>query len=324
MLRSSFVLAACNDMSLYQQDDAEGAFFRTLAQQRGATYVGDASTQGLYCLSASGKLLGLLFNQAPPGQTLAQLGQIRQAFAQLPASEVTPTAASLGTLTPDPRFLRVPPPDGLVLRVTTRRLEQRKRRLVASTRQLFRQGLLLPAQLQLDHAWLSHDECASLLPASLSAGASTTLPDALTLRLCRFHLIDTTYRGGDSWMPPEVLERNLTSRVAAVSPREVVLALQGQAQMQSSRDGGRYAFRIGGTLRYDRAKARFTAVDITATGAITSRTPRGQALTRWLGVSFERADGTRPGDDVPPHDMFLGNGDEACGPCSATRPRSAP
>ena len=65
MAREDFVAVTADDWYQRRRQDAEGAFFRKVADQGPRKGVGGGTRQGIYCLTASGKLLAFKNAQDP-------------------------------------------------------------------------------------------------------------------------------------------------------------------------------------------------------------------------------------------------------------------
>src|SRR5215218_4987759 len=92
-----FVAVAADDWYQRRRRDAEGEFFRKVADQGPRKGVGGGTRQGIYCLTASGKLLSFKNAQdAAVMREALELGLRR--FKALPASERRPG----GVAVPEP------------------------------------------------------------------------------------------------------------------------------------------------------------------------------------------------------------------------------
>src|SRR5215211_689002 len=96
-----FVPVSADDWYQRRRDDAEGEFFRKVADQGPRKGKGGSTRQGIYCFTASGKLA-------------------LKRFEALPASEREPGSVKVpdhGKV--DARYARTPPEGGLILRAYT-------------------------------------------------------------------------------------------------------------------------------------------------------------------------------------------------------------
>ena len=118
-----FIAVSGDDWYQRRRQDAEGDFFRKVANQ-GPRKGEDGSTrQGIYCFTPSGKLLA--YRNAQDADVMREV--VEKALAdwkKLPASERQPGAVTVGDPGKlDKQFHRAPPTDGLILNVYTRILE---------------------------------------------------------------------------------------------------------------------------------------------------------------------------------------------------------
>ncbi len=162
-----------------------------------------------------------------------------------------------------------------------------------------------------DFVWLKEAEWRSLVPANPAKGAVLPLPEALVLRLCRYHLSNctcTSVCGNYVWKPGEVVERDFRFVVEDVSDTAVRLRFSGHARMEAGK--GRAEFRLGGVWSYDRVKRAFDRIEFVATGPFDNRlnpdyysTMMGEETTV-LGIAFELAEPGSFGYGVPPAPFF--------------------
>jgi hypothetical protein len=263
---------------------------------------GGSTRQGIYCLTASGKLLAYKNAHDPRVMREAlELGLKR--WQALPAEERRPGAVTVpppGKI--DTRYTRTPPAGGLVLRSYTRILDRAAGgKYVRGTCGLA--GGDRPAR---DHVWLTKAEWQLLVPAAPRKGQVLPMPAALTRRLVRFHLLDNTRGEPAYWRADEVHGASLTWTVTAVSTGEVTLELTGKALLATGARAEKakrgYDVALRGVLRYDRARQVITRLDMLALGEHWGRstfTPGERPGRKPLGIAFELA-GTAPADLVPP------------------------
>jgi hypothetical protein len=296
------VPAAGDDWYQRRRQDAEGVFFRKVADQGPRKGLGGSTRQGIYCFTASGKLLAYKNAQNPRvmRETL-ELGLKR--WKALPASERDPGAVKVPAAGKvDLRYSRTPPPGGLILRSYTRILDREEgkyiRGVCPST------GGDRPAR---DHVWLTKEEWQALVPATPREGQTMPLAPALTRRLVRFHLLDNTRGEPARWRAEEVRKASLTWKVTAVTAGEVRMELTGTALLSTDADLDKakrgYDVALRGELRYDRAKKAITRLDLLAVGehwGHSMLTGGSRPGRKPLGIAFELVTGTSPADLVPP------------------------
>lgn len=309
MATEDYVAVACDDWYQRRREDAEGEFFRKVADQGPRKGQGGSTRQGIYCLTADGRLL--VYKNA--GQDADVMRDVfRRGLAEwrkLPAERRQPGAVKIEELPPtDSRYVRTPPKDGLVLRVFSRLLDREKDGNYGDADCGGRPGDA-PA---VDHLWITKEEVQSLVTAARSPAARSRafdLPASIAERLLRFHLIDNTRGEPPMWRRQDIRRSKLTLAVAPVKgdEKKTVLTLEGTALLATAEDTTKadrgYDVRLTGEIHLDSASGRITRWEVVAIGdhwgqgtytrgARPGRTP--------LGVALELADGRQPGDSVPP------------------------
>jgi hypothetical protein len=302
MATEDFVSVAADDWYQRRRDDAEGAFFRKVADQGDRKGVDGSTRQGIYVLTASGKLLAYKNHQDPE----VMKDVLRRALAEwkkLPADERAPGSVKVGDAGKvDPRYARTPPEGGLILNVSTRILDQDGKGRLCKGSCEFPGG----DRAARDHCWLTKAEWESLVPAEPKKGDSAPLPAAVALRLARHHLVDNTRGEASSWRPEQVRRQKLTLTVDDVSDKALRLKIEGEVLLATAADADRadrgFEARVLGFVEYDRDRKALTRFDVTAVGEHWGDTPltRGARPGRKpLGVAFELSRGVG-GDRVPP------------------------
>jgi hypothetical protein len=301
----AFVPVVGDDWYQRRRRDAEGEFFRAVANQGPRKHDGpDGPTrQGLYLLTASGKLLGYR-NHHDPAVMRAVIEGALDAWRALPAEERAPGAVRVAERAPDAvdaRYERSVPENALVLRVHARVLERgpggalRRCASVPSGVRGIRPGR--------DHMWIREAEWRALVAPPGAGEALLEVPDALAQRLCRFHLVDTTRGEPPFWGRGDVRDVQLRLRVTRDAGDTLELALDGRARLALA-DGARsYAPVLAGRLVFSRSADRFTVFDVGAVGehvgdGTWNRGAREGAAP--LGVFLERIDADTPANTIPP------------------------
>jgi len=314
MAQDNFIPLVGDDWYQRRRDDTEGRFFRQVADQ-GPKKGGGATRQGVYCFTASGKLLAY-GNHADPQVMRKMIQRGLKEWNQMPASERRPGAVQVD---PPPksdlRYTRQPPPEGLILNVYTRILDRDAR------------GELCNAicktvggdRTARDHMWWTKRDWQSLIPADLRKDTIFALPEPISDRLIRFHLVDNTRGEPPSWRLEDIRSRKLTLIVEEVTDKEVCLRLEGTVHLATDANESRadrgFEVRLLGSLRYDRQRETFDRVDLLAIGEHWGEGPftKGARPGRsMLGIVFELATSKRAGDRVPPQgareiDDYLGH-----------------
>lgn len=299
----TFIPVAGDDWYQRRRQDDEGEFFRRVADQGPRKGVGGSTRQGIYCLTASGKLLAYK-NSRDAEVMLETLRVGLKRWNALPAAERAAGAIKVpepGKV--DPAYARKPPDGGLVLKAYTRILDRDdKGKYVRGTCPT--QG---GDQAARDHVWLTKSERQSLIPADPRKGQRFDMPAGIARRLVRFHLADNTRGEPNYWGPGEVRKAELVWTVRDVTEGILDLELTGKALLATDADPTKarrgYDVALSGQLRYDRAKQAIVRLDILAIGehwgegtytrgARKGRTP--------LGVSFELSPAVEPADRIPP------------------------
>jgi hypothetical protein len=309
MAREDFVAVAGDDWYQRRRNDAEGKFFRNMANQGPRKNSG--TKQNVYCLTAAGKFLA-----SRPGDVSAEL--MREllhrglaAWKKLPAADRKPGAVKIGDLgKTDARFSPKPPAGGLILNVHARILDHDQGGQWKKGTCKFVGG----DQASRDHLWITAAEWKTLLPAQPRPGEKFSMPDRLSDRIVYFHLVDNTRGEPPMWSKEQVRSRKLTWTVEKVTMDRLLLRLDGTVLLSTGADTARaergYDARLLGYLGCDRQKKVIDRFDLVALGeywgsgtytggARPGRTP--------LGIAFELATGKSPADLVPPQgyrDLF--------------------
>lgn len=302
MASKDYIAVAADDWYQRRREDAEGKFFREVANQGPRKGAGGSTRQGIYIFTADGKLLGYRNAGQAPDVMRDMLKRGLRDFEKLPEAQRRPGVIKVedaGKV--DRRFARTPPEGGLVLRAFTRILDVEDGQYVRGSSKA-RWGDL-PAR---DHVWLTEKEWKSLVPAKPAKGDKAAVPSGIALRVLRFHLTDNTRGEPPMWRNEDVRKYEMTLTVESVSETEIVLRLDGSALLASSADASKaargYEVRLLGKLRYERTKKAFTAFDVVAVGEHWGEGPftRGARPGRTpLGVAFELVP-TKADDLVPP------------------------
>lgn len=302
MATNDFVSVAGDDWYQRRRDDAEGRFFRTVADQGPRKGEGGTTRQGIYIFSAEGKLLAYK-NAQDPAVMREVLQRGLQEFRKLPETQRKPGGVKIDDAPEvDNRYHRAPPAGALVVRVYTRILDRDKEGLCRGSCK-FTGG---DASAR-DHLWITAPEARAMIPKNHKPGARSPMPAAVAERILRFHLVDNTRGEPDFWARDQIRSQEMTLTVVEADDQHVRLRIDGNALLTTSADTDAarrgYDVRLLGTIQYDVSRKSVTAFDLVAIGehwgqsrftgeARPGRTP--------LGVAFELADKRVPADDVPP------------------------
>jgi hypothetical protein len=303
LARENFIPVTGDDWYQRRRNDAEGQFFRKVAQQGPRKNSG--TKQNVYCLTASGKFLA-----ARPGDvaTPYMLEMLRRGLAEwnkLPESARKPGAIKIGDPgKPDPRYSRTPPEGGLILNVHARILEKSGGK--------WKKGkckFVGGDQASRDHLWITAAEWQSLVSAEPKKGDSFAMPARIGERILRFHLVDNTRGEPPMWQAEQIRSSKMTWTVEEATAAKVRLRLDGSALLSTGANAAKsdrgYDVRLRGYLSYDRRKKAVERFDMVALGDFWgggTYTPGARPGRTPLGIAFELA-GRAPADRVPPQGM---------------------
>jgi hypothetical protein len=315
MASEEFIAVAADDWYQRRRQDEVGKFWISVADQ-GRPRDDGGTRQGIYCLTAAGKLLAYKNSRnASVMRDVLKAGLA--AYAALPAAERQPGAVTVNNLTRiDPAFERTPPQRGLVLKVYTRILDR-------DASGQFCKGTCSVSggdQSARDHLWLTEAEWKTLVPANPKPGDQFPLPPAIGERIARFHLIDNTRGEPPMWQREEIRSRQLPLTVTDVTANEVHLKLEGPVLLATSAvpELARRGFdgRMLGNITYDTAARKITRFSLVALGEhwgrgqFTGNARPGRTL---LGHAFELVESDVAADRIPPQaarmiNEYLGTG----------------
>ncbi len=297
-----FVPVAGDDWYQRRRQDAEGEFLRKVAEQ--GPRKDTPTKQGIYFLTADGKLLIYSNAGQDPAALRDALKQALAAWKKLPAGHRQPGAVKVAEAgKADATFTREPPKNGLILNVHTRILERDTQGTLQCGKCSFPGGEAAAR----DHLWLTEAEWKSLIPANPKPGVETPLPARLAERILRFHLVDNTRGEPAFWKKEEIRSQSLRLRIDAVDDAWIHLQLYGSALLATDADASRaqrgYDVRLHGLIRVDRKLNRADRFDVVALGDHWGQGPytRGARPGRTpLGIAFELARNDSAADRVPP------------------------
>ncbi len=279
-----------------------------LLDKRGepAAILGDGChTQGMYMLTPSGRVLGMMHQWDQPALYVKMLKRGLERWAEVPAEErrlSRPPARDRGRLGNIMKS-ELYPADGLVLREITRALPYepalgpRYDKAIASH----------PVYARLDQAWYRKQEARQFLPARIEPGAGHAVPRKVLNRLVLFHLGTNTDTIAGPFGDNTIREARLAVAVVAVNGHLAELTLQGATRVdgpQDSADGKNSGYRANllGRAVYDLKAERFVEFDLVALGIrhhggneVRQDTPNPIPLAVLLTLA-----GTSPADRLPP------------------------
>jgi hypothetical protein len=317
MATEEFIPVSADDWYERRRQDAVGAFFRKVADQGPLKGEGGATRQGIYCLTADGKLLAYK-NAGQNAEVMRDvLQQALAAWRKLPEERRKPGAVAIEDLTQrDPRYSRKLPPGAVVVKVWTRLLDH-------DAAGGFCKGTcstLGGDRAARDHLWLTAADVQALTPAGAQVGARLALTGALLERIMRFHLTDNTRGEPPMWTKDEVRQSDWTLTVTEATAQRVQLRLEGNVLLATAADAARaargYDVRLLGYIGLDRQKGALDRFDLVAVGdhwgegPFTRNARKGRTP---LGVAFELAQEETAASRVPPQaardlNAYLGTG----------------
>jgi hypothetical protein len=304
MAKEDYIPVTGDDWYQRRREDPEGQFFRRVADQGPRKGQGGSTRQGIYMLTAAGKLLAYKNAGQAPDVMRETLRQGLAAWQKLPASERRPGAVQVEKIPKlDPRYSRRPPAGGLIVDVYTRILEHdAKGGLCRGTCDVA--GGDHAAR---DHLWLTEEEWKGLLPAEAKEGDRFAVPARVAERILRFHLVDNTRGEPPTWAHKDIRSSDLTLTVEEAAGTALRLRLDGSALLATDADPARadrgYEVKLLGYIGYDALRRAIDRFDLVAVGdhwgqgtftrgARPGRTP--------LGIAFELARKEGPSSEVPP------------------------
>ena len=259
--------------------------------------------QGIYCLTASGKLLACK-NSQQADDVREMLEKGLAAWNRLPERERRAGAIKVPDLGKVDRvYTRTPPPDGLILNVFTRILDRKRGGQYVRGSCSFPGGEL-PGR---DHLWLKRSEWQSLIPASVKKGESFDMPPAVAERLLRYHLVDNTRGEPPSWARQDIRKKRLRWTVLLADEEDVRLRLEGSVLLATNANPAKaergYEARLFGYLHFDRIRKVVDRLDIVAVGEHWGEgeyTSGARPGRKPLGIALELVKGERAADKIPP------------------------
>jgi hypothetical protein len=304
MASQDYVSVAADDWYQRRRDDAEGRFFRQVADQGPRKGEGGSTRQGIYCLTAEGKLLAYK-NAGQDADVMRDV--LRRGLAEwrkLPVSQRQAGAVRIADeSTQDKRYSRALPPGGYVITVYTRLLEQGEQGELHCCSGNAGPG----AAAARDHLWLTRDEGQALIPAAAHKGDQIAVPPAVAERILRFHLVDNTRGEPPHWQREQVRSRDLKLTVEDATPTRVRLRLEGTALLATDAKPDRaargYEVRLLGYVEGNPGTRRLERFDVVALGSHWGEATftRGARPGRTpLGIAFEMVRSDVAANLVPP------------------------
>jgi hypothetical protein len=303
MAKEDFIPVTGDDWYERRRDDAEGIFFRGVADQGPRKGEGGSTRQGIYLLTADGKLLAYKNSQDASVMREVLATGLKE-WKKLPPDHRKPGAVKVEDLDkPDARYTRTLPEGGLILTVYTRILDTKEQDI------LCKGNCDTPGgdRAARDHLWLTKGEWQSLIPAKPAKGDSFAVPEAVADRILRFHLIDNTRGEPPMWTAKEIRSKRLTLRVEKADDNGVHLRLEGSALLATHEDPAKadrgFDARMLGDVHYNAGKKTIDRFDLAVLGdhwGAGTFTGGARPGRKPLGLFFEIAEGKTAAERVPP------------------------
>jgi hypothetical protein len=303
MATEQFVPVCTDDWYTRRRQDAEGEFFRTMADAGGRKGTNGGTRQGIYVFAADGTPLGYRNAGQDPDVMKKVFKDALAKFNKLPDDKRKAGAVAVPDHgKKDPKYTRTPAEGGLVVRVNTRILDEKDGGYCAGK---------CPTtggdQSARDFLWLTKAEVKALAPPKGEVGESYRLSAAVATRIARFHLTDNTRGEPPFWTTAEVRKNDWTLMVTKVTADAVELRLDGEVVLSTKPDptdaDRGYTAKARGHLRWVPKSGTFDRFDVAVVGphwgegTYTKGARPGKST---LGFAFTLADPTKPGDTIPP------------------------
>jgi hypothetical protein len=304
MAKERFVAVVSDDWYQRRRQDDEGEFFRSVADQGPRKGEGGSTRQGIYCFTADGQLLAYKNAGQAPDVMREVLRTALKQWEKLPAFRRKPGATAI----PEPQkqdsnYVRMPPENGVILKVYTRILDRN------SQGDYVHGSCDIPGadRAARDHLWLTEKEWRGLIPPSPKVGDVWEVPEAVALRIALFHLMDNTRGEPPHWQRDQVRSLKMRLTVEEVNASQAKLRLDGTVLLANKEDPAQathgYDARLAGFIHWNAQTKAIDRFDMVAVGDHwgEGRYTRGTRPGRKpLGVAFELVRGDAAADRVPP------------------------
>ena len=305
LINDNFVAVAMDDFFQRRRQDAEGEFFRKVADQGPRKGVGGSTRQGIYAFTSDGKLLQYR-NHHDPAVMRKFLEDALVTWKKLPASQRAKGSIEVPDLARiDTRWVPTMPKDTLIVNVHARILDRDNDSFSPGTCR-FPGG----QRASQDHLWIRAEEWQALMPKDAKEGQQIAIPEKLLYRLARFHLVDNTRGEPPMWQSREIRKADVKLVVEKVQATQVRLKLTGSLVLATDADLDKasrgYDVSLLGELCYQPAQRKITKFNVVAVGdhwGEGTYTRGARPGRQPLGVAFELADPSRAASRVPPQAM---------------------
>ena len=299
VVKESFIPVVADDWYQRRRQDAEGEFFRGVANQGPRKGKGGSTRQGIYTLTADGKLLSYKNAGQNAEATLDAIEQGLRAWKKIPAAKRKPGAVKVDDdPETDEQFHRSLPKGAQVLSVFTRLIEPCDGGYQATKCETGKGD-----QPGRDHFWLTAKELADLADPNAKQGSTKNLSKHVLMRIARFHLLDNTRGEPPDWEDDEVRKIEIALKCKSADEGKIVWTIDGSALMNTKNDKRGCKAMLAGEWTVDRKAKRITAGDLVALGEhwgespLTRGAPPGKA---GIGIVFTIPKNEKIASQVPP------------------------
>lgn len=252
------------------QQDAEGEFFRKIAEQ--GHYAGRTkptpTRQGLYLASSDGKLWASI--NTTDARDVRKM--IRKGLARwgAPINQEQLKYDPVGvekTFEPHQAYNIAFPDGGLALVETMRDLPRNNDPGHKTNRHNF------------DHVWLTAKEVGAFVPQEIEVGQTYEIDEQVVRRIAQFHFVDQVNGESNPWRPEEVKAATMKGTVSNIDGDQVTIWLTGEARCAQTPTGEVNPFNgrtvdkergvdleLRGWLVYDTAAKSFKRFDLLGSG----------------------------------------------------------
>jgi hypothetical protein len=309
LVNEHFVPVAADDWFQRRRQDAEGEFFRKVADQGPRKGKRGSTRQGIYAFTADGKLLQYRNHQDPEVMRGFLLTALKE-WDKIPPAQRAKGEIEVPDLNKlDARYAPTLPKDALIVNVYARILDR--------TDDFFCHGSCkFPGgqRASHDHLWIRADEWQALLSKDAKKGQEVAVPVTLMYRMARYHLVDNTRGEPPMWTRRDVRNAEVKLVVEEVTAHEVrikltgAILLAGDADPKAAKRG--YDVSLFGEIRYEPVQRRIMKFSVVALGEHWGEgtfTGGARPGRNPFGVAFELADPSRAADRVPPQAIREGD-----------------
>lgn len=305
LLKDKFIPVVGDDWYQRRRKDDVGRFFRSVVDQTWkagnweAQGGGGDNRQGIYCFTASGRMLTEMKNVGSmPRELEAVLRGALRGWNALPEEARRPGAIAIPDPSLDPAFHRPVPAGALVLREYQRGLKRDAAGALSVHDFTFNDT---PVWAQRDRVWVLDAEWKAMLPSTPAAGDVVDVPPALVRRLVRYHVVEALRGEPGKWSSKQIREAVFKLTVASATETDLRMHLQGSVKLGGEKVG--LEGTLAGVLVVDRARKAFTRFDLAlvadAWGALNPHNGVSREGRNPVGFWFELGAGADV-DRVPP------------------------